>query len=275
MMSFNQIMRWSWAFLVAVTLVLGLGGCEGDDGAPGAAGAAGAPGADGTDGTDGTAGLACWDLNGNGVADPAEDTNGDGVFDTADCAAASAKVTPLESCGVCHSEGSFADASAAHALDPIEFVDNVVIALVAGTDDLAVSFDLTVDGAPGVGYDSLERGYRQNGTDSAIVLDNFSALTDNGDGSYSFTITDGNLAAGNNRYLFRVSKGGDRETRVYAWGDFPATAFATPAVSADACGACHGPEGIGIHGGYYTAADVAEPCLVCHGGPAPWSGQPV
>jgi OmcA/MtrC family decaheme c-type cytochrome len=149
------------------------------------------------------------------------------------------------------------------------------VAFAVSGDDLVVSFDLMVDGEPGVGYDSLERGYRQNGTDSATILDAFSALTDNGDGSYSFTITGGNLAAGDNRYLFRVSKGGDRETRVYAWGDFPGPAFAAPAVSADACGACHGPEGINIHGGYYTAADVAEPCLVCHGGPAPWNGEPV
>jgi hypothetical protein len=33
----------------------------------------------------GPAGLACWDLNQNGVADPEEDVNGDGVWDVQDC----------------------------------------------------------------------------------------------------------------------------------------------------------------------------------------------
>jgi hypothetical protein len=58
-------------------LVLGLliSGCEGDDGA---AGAAGPPGADG---------ISCWDLNQNGIADPEEDINGDGVVDVFDCQA--------------------------------------------------------------------------------------------------------------------------------------------------------------------------------------------
>ena len=32
-----------------------------------------------------SSGVNCWDLNGNGEDDPAEDVNGDGIFDTADC----------------------------------------------------------------------------------------------------------------------------------------------------------------------------------------------
>ncbi|MCX2718907.1 DUF7151 family protein [Lentiprolixibacter aurantiacus] len=42
-------------------------------------------GEDGQDGADGADGINCWDTNGNGVNDPAEDVNGDGVFDTSDC----------------------------------------------------------------------------------------------------------------------------------------------------------------------------------------------
>ncbi len=68
------------AFLL---LVLGFGsglaGCEGSDGA------AGRDGQDGAAGTPGADGQACWDLNGNGVADPEEDINGDGVVDVYDC----------------------------------------------------------------------------------------------------------------------------------------------------------------------------------------------
>ena len=59
------------AFLIA--------GCEGSDGAAGATGATGGAGGAGSDG------FSCWDLNQNGVADPEEDLNGDGVVDTLDC----------------------------------------------------------------------------------------------------------------------------------------------------------------------------------------------
>ena len=51
-------------------------GAQGEQGAPGVPGPAGEPGADG---------LSCWDLNGDGVADPAEDINGDGDFNALDC----------------------------------------------------------------------------------------------------------------------------------------------------------------------------------------------
>jgi OmcA/MtrC family decaheme c-type cytochrome len=54
-------------------LCLGVAGCDGDDGNDGAAGPPGEPG------------ISCWDLNENGVKDPEEDLNGDGVVDVNDC----------------------------------------------------------------------------------------------------------------------------------------------------------------------------------------------
>jgi hypothetical protein len=54
------------------------------DGKPGADGSDGADGADGQDGTDG---VNCWDLDQDGVNDPEEDTNEDGVWDAKDCRA--------------------------------------------------------------------------------------------------------------------------------------------------------------------------------------------
>ena len=42
----------------------------------------------GTAGERGPAGLSCWDANGDGVPDPAEDKNSDGVWDARDCAGA-------------------------------------------------------------------------------------------------------------------------------------------------------------------------------------------
>lgn len=55
---------------LALLAALGVAGCSGDDGDRGAVGAAG---------------TACWDLNENGVGDPEEDRNGDGVVDVLDC----------------------------------------------------------------------------------------------------------------------------------------------------------------------------------------------
>ncbi|MFL5752333.1 MAG: hypothetical protein ACJ76F_02925 [Bacteroidia bacterium] len=57
-------------------------------GAAGAAGAAGSPGAPGAAGANGTNGINCWDVNGNGINDPSEDTNGDASWNALDCAGA-------------------------------------------------------------------------------------------------------------------------------------------------------------------------------------------
>lgn len=56
---------------------------QGPQGPAGPQGPQGLPGAQGPPGSPG--GLMCWDLNGNGQSDPAEDKNGDGLFDARDC----------------------------------------------------------------------------------------------------------------------------------------------------------------------------------------------
>ena len=71
--------NWFVTVVVGVLLAFVLAGCEGDDGAPGRDGVDGASGLDGSDGTN------CWDLNANGVGDPEEDINNDGVVDVLDC----------------------------------------------------------------------------------------------------------------------------------------------------------------------------------------------
>ena len=273
---FNHFFRWSWTFLVAVTLTMGLAGCDGDDGATGPAGAAGT---DGSDGSDGDPGLACWDLNENGLKDlPDEDINGDGVVDVNDCAGTAATVTPLESCGVCHSDGAFASAPAAHALPPIESVSNIAFAVNGA--DLDVTFDVAADGVAATGYDEVQRAYRNNGgtrTDVCNAPDRSSpcdpasvTLTDNGGGNYTIKVLGGAAeAATNNRWLLRVQNSAERETRTYFYADFPASPFAADvspvAVTATACANCHGPEGIPVHGSAFIASDGGEPCLVCHG----------
>ena len=51
-------------------------------------GPTGPTGATGANGTSGNNGISCWDLNGNGINDPAEDVNTDGFWDALDCAGA-------------------------------------------------------------------------------------------------------------------------------------------------------------------------------------------
>jgi OmcA/MtrC family decaheme c-type cytochrome len=159
------------------------------------------------------------------------------------------------------------DAAAGHALPPIELVSNVAFA-VSGAD-LNVTFDLEADEALTAGYDTVERGYRTDGATRTTIVDSLS-LTDNTGGNYTITIAGGAAeAAINNRYLFRVSDGGDSTTRVYFYGNFPASPVEDLVISAESCNACHGPEGIHVHGGYFAAEDGGEPCLTCHGVEAP------
>ena len=56
----------------------GARGAQGTQGVAGEPGPQGEPGFDGEPGLEGPPGQACWDLNGNGAANPEEDMNGDG-----------------------------------------------------------------------------------------------------------------------------------------------------------------------------------------------------
>ena len=278
MRQFNVLFRWGWTFLVVVTL--GLAACDGDDGAAGAAGAAGLPG------DDGDPGLACWDLNGNGVGDPEEDINGDGFWDAADCAGTAAKVTPLESCGVCHDDGSFVSATAAHK--------NVVPLAFSGTDfaavgsfanfavapdaavpaDLIVSFSATVDGAAATEatFDGL---YFSDGTvrttlSGEIEADLANLFTNNADGSYSVRIVDGVARFGgtNGRYLVILETGANA-LEIAAVGDYPGPIPLAGLANSEACIGCHGASGeVGrfapARGGHRSAPFGAEACVVCH-----------
>lgn len=66
----------------------GAQGPQGDQGIQGPQGEQGPEGLQGPPGTDGTDGTNCWDLNGNGIGDPAEDINGDLTVDVNDCTGA-------------------------------------------------------------------------------------------------------------------------------------------------------------------------------------------
>ena len=221
-------------------------GCEGDTGPQGPAGPQGPPGPEGPPGQDAP------------PPPPAQ--------------------AGVESCSLCHDSGQVADAAVAHTLPPIEAISNISVAVNGA--DIDVTFDLEADGVLTAGYDQVQRGYRNDGGTRTDVCNAPSrsdpcdpasmTLTDNGNGNYTIKVLgEAASAATNNRWLFRVGAGSDRETRVYFYVDAPASPF-PPDVSpvahtAEACAACHGPEGIDVHGGYYAAVDGGEPCLVCHG----------
>ena len=97
MNTLQGISRKGWVALAAALLLgAGLAGCSGDDGKDGATGTPGDTGATGDTGAPGSNGLNCWDLNGNGVADPAtEDVNGDGKVDINDCRTPSIGYDPV------------------------------------------------------------------------------------------------------------------------------------------------------------------------------------
>ena len=63
-------------------------GPKGPQGEPGSQGVQGDRGPQGQPGSPG--GLMCWDINGNGVGDPEEDKNHDGLFNALDCQGAAA-----------------------------------------------------------------------------------------------------------------------------------------------------------------------------------------
>ena len=89
-MKLSKFIFFSCALLaMAIISCTGEDGADGADGTPGADGASGTNGTNGTPGENGQDGIACWDLNGNGIADTdsgdSEDINGDGTVDVLDC----------------------------------------------------------------------------------------------------------------------------------------------------------------------------------------------
>jgi len=81
-------------------------GAAGTNGATGPTGPAGPTGATGANGITGANGLACWDTNGNGINDPAEDVNGDTQWNAVDCQGAMGPVGPAGPTGAAGTNGT-------------------------------------------------------------------------------------------------------------------------------------------------------------------------
>ena len=230
---------------LAATIVLaafiGLAGCEGDDGAMGAAGTPGAPGAPGPIGPEGPPGTVV--------------------------------TLPLESCAVCHGEGSFASAPAAHEVFDMGSFDN--FSVTEDGADLVVGFSATVDGAAATAA-SFYRAYFWDGTTRTTLTDEINLdlpnlFVNNGDGTYSVRIVDGVARFGgtNGRYL-TILRTGANLLEIAAVGDYPAGIPLAGLASKEACMGCHGESGeVGRfdpnnRGGHYSAPLSVDACVVCH-----------
>ena len=239
---FETTFGWRWLTIVIFSLALGLSGCEGSDGAAGLNGLSGSAGPPGPIGPAGPPGPG-------------------------------ATITPLESCGVCHSDGSFASAPAAHEVFDIGSFAG--FAVTPDGADLVVSFSATADGAAATAA-TFRRAYFSDGTvrtslTSEIEADLANLFVNNGDGTYSVRIVDGVARFGgtNGRYLV-VLLTGMNDLEIAAVGDYPAAIPLAGLASSEGCVGCHGASGeVGRfaptnRGGHYSAPISAEACVVCH-----------
>jgi OmcA/MtrC family decaheme c-type cytochrome len=246
--------KWTLASAVLLAALLGLAGCSGDDGKDGAPGAPGTPGEQGPPGDPGEQG-----------------PPGEGLV-----------VTPIESCVVCHGEGTFASAPAAHAVDGVVALSGQAFNVVG--DDLVFSFNLKMDGVNKPGFDQIYTSGRAN-TPVAYVFDGvpttdangndirgtrtniFAATTlvDIGAGNYTITIANGaNDYLEPTRFLFATTDS-VRSGRAFVWGDYPEALPSHNTVSDQACVACHGDNGeVGRFATHYADPVGVQQCVVCH-----------
>jgi len=100
----------------------GEAGPQGPQGEPGANGKDGVDGINGMDGLDGLNGISCWDLNGDGINDQVEDSNGDGSWNALDCQGGGvASSVPAIWSGYCSQNGNSGEFWQAYCTDTVEF----------------------------------------------------------------------------------------------------------------------------------------------------------
>ena len=229
------------AATVALAAFLGLAGCEGDDGNPGPAGPQGPEGPVGEQGP------------------PGED----------------AAAVPIETCNVCHSEGSFASASDNHELmGQGDFADFVVTD--DGTD-IQLDFTVTLDGEPAVGA-AYYRSYCWDGTARVQIKGRNDPVEpgtffDDGTGGYTVILpgaVESCLTTNPNARFLAILQVGAEELEIAAVGDYPAAIPLDGLASNQSCINCHGESGeVGRfapdnRGGHYSAPMSVDACVVCH-----------
>jgi OmcA/MtrC family decaheme c-type cytochrome len=172
---------------------------------------------------------------------------------------------PLESCGVCHDDGSFASAPDYHAVTGVPTVSSVAFADAAG--DLAVSFNLKFDNVAAVAPLTVDSAYIHTAADSTttsldLVASPVPVVAGAAAGDFTATISGGTALAGTAARIFLRMINADGERAVVA-GDFPAPAFAA-VVSDASCDNCHGPRGLAPHAAFGYPGMAPSECVTCH-----------
>lgn len=216
-----------------------------------------------------------------------------------------AKVSAVESCTVCHGENAAYSVGAAHVLDAPRALQWDVASVTADTVAGTVTIDVAID----------DKGYAMtNVVNVRAVWDNAGALTstnnagtavsvDNGDGTYTITITVGAtlLAGGWDQdadiaWRIRLNSGVSfPEASVFAYQNDGADVMAaSTAVSDQSCINCHGnnifvdakgtymsnavdADGVqrvmSASRQYHFSSYGAESCVMCHGTPVGGHGD--
>jgi OmcA/MtrC family decaheme c-type cytochrome len=243
-------MKFSWVATAMLAALLGLAGCSGDDGKDGAPGAPGAPGEQGPPGDPGEQGP------------PGEGLAG----------------APIESCIVCHGEGSFVDAAAGHEIDREIAYEVVTPPTQDGTDTL-VAFRITVDGAPYSLLTAVQRVVIFQGDEGTYTRFQYPNNSDTFlasviDGVYTFRIPDGALLNDDTvapsfvgtdaRVYFRLNTPAGVEPARRASVSADDAAYARlDLVSNESCTNCHGTFAGGLTSHHYNPFEASN-CIACH-----------
>ncbi len=240
--------NWKLAATLVVAAILGLSGCSGDDGKDGAPGAPGAPGTPGPEGPPGPPGQTVS--------------------------------TPIETCVVCHGEGSFADAAVAHEIDREVAYTVVTPPTVDGTDSV-VAFRITVNGAPYNEFTNVQRVVIFQGDGLGTYTryqfpNNVNAfLASVVNGVYTFRIPNGALLADgltpapafvgtDARVYFRLNTpAGVTPSRRASISADDAAYVRLDLVSDQSCQNCHGSFAGGLTSHHYNPFEASN-CVACH-----------
>lgn len=198
--------------------------------------------------------------------------------------------TAMESCAACHANGKANGVDAVHAVGAfgttkITMADLAVThtgsALVNGGADLALTFNVKVNGSNKVNYyNSVGTGYTLNNLNNRTSMPAGYTLTGGTNGNYTITIP-GAGANGNTRYMFQLTNTADDAlavkpvgSKVMVIADYPTAPIADVLGNAKSCEACHGSYG-GVRGTrthYDYPAHGGKTCRMCHGA-SNWTGH--
>jgi OmcA/MtrC family decaheme c-type cytochrome len=181
---------------------------------------------------------------------------------------------------VCHADGAFADAGAAHEFDVPQAAAFADFLVTDDGTDVVITFSATVDGAPAAGA-TLYRAYCYDGAFTRETLTGDALFSEGQPGEFEvvipggvatcYALNDNEEVANENARFLVILRYGTNALEIAAVGDYPAAIPLAGLASNQACIDCHGESGeVGRfapdnRGGHYSAPMSADACVVCHG----------